>query len=508
MVAIPILTSSIPDLDIAVNSEDTKLNLFNYFDDPFTSGLVARFDLFNPNNTFPNEGVSEVLLFDQADEGAPLTVENFQNYVEDGDYVNSIVNRLVPDFVVQGGGFSIEEFPNIESVPTDDPVQNEFSADRSNVENTIAMAKLGGDPDSATSQWFFNLADNSENLDNQNGGFTVFGELLSETDTETVDAIAQLPTFNLSQQLGSAFSSIPFDVEDANNPSIESVEDFVRYESITISQQPELTFTVANNSNPELVEATIEGEELSLDYLENQTGEAEIAIQATNLVGETVEETFSVTVEEALPPTPESELVFGSPVDDNLEATETETQNITFAGTGEDTVNNSNSQQSSYRLYGGAENDNLIVGGRDRAFGGDGNDNIDASLGQGNNRLYGGAGDDNLTVGNNDRAFGGDGNDTLSFTTGGGNILFGGAGEDNFVINPPDAPNSLNTIHDFGDGEDQITFTGFPDADFNSLRITPATDGEATLIGLENALVRLDGIIPDTLTEADFNFTT
>jgi peptidyl-prolyl cis-trans isomerase A (cyclophilin A) len=49
----------------------------------------------------------------------------------------------------------------------------------SNLRGTIAMAKLGGDPDSATSEFFFNLADNSENLDNQNGGFTVFAQVIS-----------------------------------------------------------------------------------------------------------------------------------------------------------------------------------------------------------------------------------------------------------------------------------------------------------------------------------------
>ncbi len=56
------------------------------------------------------------------------------------------------------------------------PIQNEFSSDRSNVSGTIAMAKVGNDPNSATSQWFVNLGDNSANLDNQNGGFTVFGK--------------------------------------------------------------------------------------------------------------------------------------------------------------------------------------------------------------------------------------------------------------------------------------------------------------------------------------------
>lgn len=296
VVAIPMLTNPIPDQEVVINAENTTLNLFDHFDDPFTTGLVARFELFNPDNTFPNEGVTEVVLFDQDDQGAPLTVENFTNYVEDGDYVNSIIHRSVSDFIIQGGGFFLNDDSTISQVPTDDPVQNEFSSERSNLEGTIAMAKLGNDPDSATSQWFFNLGDNSENLDNQNGGFTVFGEVLSEEDAETVNSIAELPRLNLSEQLGSPFNTVPVNIEESENPPSPTIDDLVRYESITISQQEELEFTITNNSNPELVEARIEGGELILNYLPEETGEADITIEATNLGGETVEDVFSVAV--------------------------------------------------------------------------------------------------------------------------------------------------------------------------------------------------------------------
>ena len=147
---------------------------------------------------------------------APATVDNFLNYVNDGDYVNAIFHRSVPDFVVQAGGFSTttptlcvqpcgiaDINPNqFDSIPTDDPVVNEFGM--SNLRGTVAMAKLGNDPNSATSQWFVNVVDNT-GLDTNNGGFTVFGQVM---DMTTPDAINDLSTSNLSS-LGFPFAEFP-----------------------------------------------------------------------------------------------------------------------------------------------------------------------------------------------------------------------------------------------------------------------------------------------------------
>lgn len=152
-----------------------------------------------------NMGDIEVTLF--ADD-APATVANFLNYVQDGDYQNTIVHRSVPGFVIQGGGFAtsseiLTTLDQIQPVETDPPVVNEPLIP--NTRGTLAMAKFGGDPDSATNQWFFNLADNQSILENQNGGFTVFGETGAE-GLVVIDAIADLPVNDLD---GGLFSETP-----------------------------------------------------------------------------------------------------------------------------------------------------------------------------------------------------------------------------------------------------------------------------------------------------------
>jgi cyclophilin family peptidyl-prolyl cis-trans isomerase len=117
------------------------------------------------------------------DADKPVTVQNFLNYVQSGRYANSFAHRLEPGFVLQSGGYYLNG-SSVTSVTTDAPIVNEYATGTvySNVKGTIAMAKVDGDPDSATSQWFLNLGDNSANLDNQNGGFTVFGHVIAGMD--------------------------------------------------------------------------------------------------------------------------------------------------------------------------------------------------------------------------------------------------------------------------------------------------------------------------------------
>ncbi len=164
-------------------------------------------------------GAMDIEMFDTV---APQTVANFMNYVNDRDYEGTFFHRSIPGFVVQGGGY-IANTPNgsiltdgASLIPTDPPVVNEFNL--SNLRGTIAMAKVGGDPDSATSQWFFNLADNSANLDNQNGGFTVFAQVLNDgmDVVDTIAALQRCADVAFFPGLCGSYPDVPFALNDAD----------------------------------------------------------------------------------------------------------------------------------------------------------------------------------------------------------------------------------------------------------------------------------------------------
>ena len=155
-------------------------------------------------------GDIDIELFDSL---RPLSVNNFLNYVSDGDFANSFIHRSVPGFVIQGGGFTVEE-NLLGSVPTDPPIQD--TPGPTNLRGTLAMAESDPDmnpatPGFATSQWFINLVDNP-GLDAE---FTVFGQVTSGMDV--VDAIAGVPTFDASS-LHSAFTNLPLINYTSPNP--------------------------------------------------------------------------------------------------------------------------------------------------------------------------------------------------------------------------------------------------------------------------------------------------
>lgn len=125
---------------------------------------------------------------------APVTVANFLEYINSDFYIGTIFHRVIPDFVVQGGGYTLD----FTKKPTRATIKNESNNGLSNVTGTLAMARLPS-PDSATSQFYINLIDNS-NLDAQRGnaGYAVFGKVVAGMDTIT--KIADEPTGRFKPQ--------------------------------------------------------------------------------------------------------------------------------------------------------------------------------------------------------------------------------------------------------------------------------------------------------------------
>jgi cyclophilin family peptidyl-prolyl cis-trans isomerase len=119
---------------------------------------------------------------------APITVDNFLKYVDSGFFDGLVFHRVIPDFMIQGGG--MDEQLQEKTAGARPPIVNESGNGLSNRRGTIAMARTN-DPNSATSQFFINLVDNA-NLDNYGGGYAVFGKVIS--GMEVVDAIARVPT--------------------------------------------------------------------------------------------------------------------------------------------------------------------------------------------------------------------------------------------------------------------------------------------------------------------------
>ena len=126
-------------------------------------------------------------------EKAPLTVKNFISYVEKKFYDNTVFHRVIDDFMIQGGGFSNED-PPAQKKP-ESPIKNEGKkSGLSNIRGSIAMARTN-DPDSATSQFFINVVDNSKGLDPGGyspEGYAVFGKVIKGMDV--VDKIKKVKT--------------------------------------------------------------------------------------------------------------------------------------------------------------------------------------------------------------------------------------------------------------------------------------------------------------------------
>ena len=118
---------------------------------------------------------------------APISSKNFLDYVDSGFYSNTIFHRVIPGFMVQGGGFTAQ----MNQKDTRDPIKNEASNGLHNVRGTLSMARTSN-PNSATSQFFINVADNAFLDPGRDAGYAVFAKVVAGTDV--VDKIKGVST--------------------------------------------------------------------------------------------------------------------------------------------------------------------------------------------------------------------------------------------------------------------------------------------------------------------------
>lgn len=136
-------------------------------------------------------GTITLVLFEKA---APISTHNFLAYVDSGFYSGLLFHRVIPGFMIQGGGI----MKNMTKRPTIlPPIKNESDNGLKNERGTLAMARTS-DPNSATSQFFINLVDNAMlDMSTRNAGYAVFGKVIQGMDV--VDKIAQVKTGNVDQ---------------------------------------------------------------------------------------------------------------------------------------------------------------------------------------------------------------------------------------------------------------------------------------------------------------------
>jgi len=283
----PKVSSQIGDATLLLNASAEVVPLTEHFTDPDTSGVRLTTSL----------GPIDIALYDQR---TPATVANFKNYVDSGRYfitdptTHQIAplfwHRSAPGFVIQSGGFlaTVDPSNSTDVAPTQvqafAAVPNEPGI--SNERGTIAMAKLGTDPNSATSQWYINLADNGgppSNLDTVDGGFTVFGRVLGDGMT-VADAIAALPIFNF----GTPFDSLPLRNYTSGLPTPGNLVTIPAIDYIS-----SLTFT-ASSDHPAI--ASVQFSDSDLLVSGKQIGSAIVTVTATDVDGAQVSQSFAVTV--------------------------------------------------------------------------------------------------------------------------------------------------------------------------------------------------------------------
>jgi cyclophilin family peptidyl-prolyl cis-trans isomerase/predicted secreted protein len=297
--ALPTIVKDIPDITIGTGAQFPVILNDKFADADSEMAVRLR----------TNRGDIDLLLYPSL---TPEAVENFMGYVESGAYNGVIFHRSVPTFIVQGGAYVPVGAPNVFSSLLKRPASiNEPGI--SNIRGTVAHAKVGGNPDSATHDFFFNLEDNSLKtnieLDNQNAGFTVFARVAG-SGMSVVDGIAGLPIgpygttatngvildgSEIKSNSDSTFGATPMNVSGSTAPATMDVNQTVQI--LDARQVSPFKYEVVDTpeSHENVVRATVMNDgSLRLEGL--TAGTSTITLRARDLDNNPVEQSFNVTV--------------------------------------------------------------------------------------------------------------------------------------------------------------------------------------------------------------------
>lgn len=297
---VPVLEKQIPDLISPLERSGFTVELSEFFDiEEILDEAVRHTATYDLNGTL-TVSTLDFLLFKNR---APNTVANFLGYVDRGDYAGMFVHRTVSNFVIQGGGFTVTSTDggvDFGNVPTQPDIINEFNV--SNTMGTLAMAKTGASPDSATSQWFVNTGANSDNLDSQNGGFTVFGRISKATLPQAL--LVNNPAEFLAANFGGAFNQVPLEI--GSTPQTLNLEDFYQMDSVTrvtlppgqAGTDPSLTYRIASAIGSDSISVSLTGSTLDASFTAPSAGDSKtVVVEAADSVGNIVQDSFVIQTE-------------------------------------------------------------------------------------------------------------------------------------------------------------------------------------------------------------------
>lgn len=277
--SIPTVIQPIADITDPATNEPIVINLREVFEIPEIEEPIVQFET--------SLGSFNMELFASA---APITVNNFLNYVDDGDYTDTVIHFSETTFfgIIQGGTYTVIPIP-FDPIPTDPPIVNE--AGLLHNRGTIATTVNSGNPNSATSGWHINIFDNGDFFPNN----TVFGEVIGAG----IGVINEISLLDVTFLSGDVIPRLP--IINFTGGAL-TTDNFVFVRSITrMPLYPEETREIAvmsyeiDNNNPKLVTASLNGSILKLYRNPDQTGTAEFTVRAVDSDDIMTESSFRAT---------------------------------------------------------------------------------------------------------------------------------------------------------------------------------------------------------------------